>query len=99
MRDKIKAKLNSKLTEKKQYEVCIYKEGLFNVGVITALGLLSEDNRELYVVTDSYAGLILNMDIEQKTAIELALRDFIVTIKCNDEEPESILAKTVVIRR
>ena len=77
-----------KLSEKKQYTVCINKEGLFSVAVVTALGMLNKDNRTLETVQDDYAVLTLNMDIKQKAAIELALSDYLVAMEVNDEEPE-----------
>ena len=88
---KIIDKINEKLKEKKQYEYIIDKESLFNVGVITALGLLDQSNRELMAVTKEYAELTLFMDMEQKAAIDLALRDFIVKVIVV-EEPKQVKA-------
>lgn len=79
----IKNKINKKLNEKKQYTVCICKEGLFSVAVVTALGMLNKDNRTIDTVHDDYAVLILNMDMKQKTAIELALSDYLVSMNVN----------------
>ena len=90
---KIIDKINERLKEKKQYEYIIDKEALFNVGVITALGLLDKSNRELMAVTDDYAELTLFMDMEQKAAIDLALRDFIEKVIVV-EEPKQV--KTMV---
>ena len=90
---KIIDKINERLKEKKQYEYIIDKEALFNVGVITALGLLDKSNRELMAVTDEYAELTLFMDMEQKAAIDLALRDFIEKVIVV-EEPKQV--KTMV---
>lgn len=84
----IKRKINERLNEKKQYVVCICKEGLFSVAVVTALGMLNKDNRTIDTVHGDYAVLILNMDMKQKTAIELALSDYLVSIEVNDDEPE-----------
>lgn len=81
-------KINEKLTKKKQYTVCIDKEGLFSVAVVTALGMLNKDNRVLDCVNNNYAVLILNMDMKQKAAIELALSDYLVAIDV-DEEPKA----------
>ena len=89
----IKEKINEKLSEKKQYTVCINKEGLFSVAVVTALGMLNKDNRTLDVVHKEYAVLILNMDTKQKAAIELALSDYLIAIEV-DESPKE--AKAVV---
>ena len=88
---KIIDKINERLKEKKQYEYIIDKEALFNVGVITALGLLDKSNRELMAVTDEYAELTLFMDMEQKAAIDLALRDFIEKVIVV-EEPKQVKA-------
>ncbi len=82
---KIKEIINNKLTEKKQYVVCICKKGLFRIAVTTTLSLLDDSNIELNAVHGDYAVLILKMDIEQKTAIELALRDYLISIECNEE--------------
>lgn len=78
-----------KLDEKKQYTVCISKEGLFSVAVVTALSMLSDDNKTIDCVHEGYAVLILNMDIKQKTAIELALSDYLVAMDVNDEETDT----------
>ena len=78
-----KNKINKKLNEKKQYTRCICKEGLFSVAVVTALGMLNKDNRTIDTVHDDYAVLILNMDMKQKTAIELALSDYLVSMNVN----------------
>lgn len=84
----IKRKINERLNEKKQYTVCICKEGLFSVAVVTALGMLNKDNRTIDTVHGDYAVLILNMDMKQKTAIELALSDYLVAIDVNEDKPE-----------
>lgn len=78
-------KINEKLNKKKQYTVCINKEGLFSVAIVTALGMLNKDNRILETVHDDYAVLKLNMDIKQKAAIELALSDYLVAIETDEE--------------
>lgn len=89
-------KLNEKLNKKKQYTVCINKKGLWSVAVVTALSMLDESNKTLDAVSKDYAVLILDMDMKQKAAIELALSDYLVSIDCN-EEPK---AKTnIVVRR
>ena len=91
--DRINEKLNQKLTEKKQYEVVIRKEALFNIGIVTAMNMLAEENRELLAVYKDCAELVMFMDIEQKTAIELALRDYLVSMRCLEVKPE---VKTMV---
>lgn len=78
-------KINEKLNKKKQYTVCINKEGLFSVAVVTALGMLNESNRILETVHNQYAVLKLNMDVKQKAAIELALSDYLVAINADEE--------------
>lgn len=77
---KITKKLNDKLTEKKLYQYVLKKNVIFNVGVMTALGILGEENRELVGCGDSYVRFNLIMDIEQKTGIDLAVRDYLVNI-------------------
>ena len=84
----IKRKINERLNEKKQYTVCICKEGLFSVAVVTALSMLNENNKTIDCVHEGYAVLILNMDMKQKTAIELALSDDLVAIDVNEDKPE-----------
>ena len=84
----IKRKINERLNEKKQYTVCICKEGLFSVAVVTALSMLNENNKTIDCVHEGYAVLILNMDMKQKTAIELALSDYLVAIDVNEDKPE-----------
>lgn len=79
----IKNKINKKLNEKKQYTVCICKEGLFSVAVVTALSMLDNSNKTIDCVHEGYAVLILNMDMKQKTAIELALSDYLVSMDVN----------------
>lgn len=66
------------VNKKKKYIVCIRKEGLFSVALITALSMLNDNNKTIDCVEGSYAVLTLNMDIKQKTAIELALSDYLV---------------------
>ena len=84
----IKKRINDKLTEKKQYTVCINKEGLFSVAAVTALSMLHKDNRTIDWVDSKYAVLILNMDMKQKAAIELALSDYLVEIESDEVKPE-----------
>ena len=88
---KIKDKINEKLNEKKLYCVCMSSEALFNVAVITALNLLSKDNRAISCVEGDYAVLFLNMDARQKAAIELALADYLVAFEL-DESDEDLRA-------
>ena len=85
---KIKDKVNNKLNEKKQYVFIIDKEGLFSVAVVTALSMLSKENRTLECADNDYAVLILNVDMKQKAAIELALSDYLIQIDIDEEKPE-----------
>lgn len=91
---RIKEKLNERLTEQKQYTVYILKKGLFSVAVVTALSMLREDNKTIDYVDDKYAVLILNMDMKQKAAIEIALSDYLVEMVT--DEPKK---KAITIRR
>ena len=85
---KIKDKVNNKLNEKKQYVFIINKEGLFSVAVVTALSMLSKENRTLECADNDYAVLILNVDMKQKAAIELALSDYLIQMDIDEEKPE-----------
>lgn len=76
----IRKRLNNKLTEKKQYVYIFRNEVIFNVGIITALGILGEGNREVLRAGDTYITMKLTMDIEQKTGIDLAVRDYVRNI-------------------
>ena len=84
----IKKKINEKLNEKKSYYVQMKKEGLFSVAVVTALSMLSKENRTINYVHGEYATLFLNMDMKQKAAIELALSDYLVAIDVDEYKPE-----------
>lgn len=84
----IKKKINEKLNEKKSYYVQMKKEGLFSVAVVTALSMLSKENRTINYVHGEYATLFLNMDMKQKAAIELALSDYLIQMDIDEEKPE-----------
>ena len=84
----IKKKINEKLNEKKSYYVQIKKEGLFSVAVVTALSMLSKENRTINYVRGEYATLFLNMDMKQKAAIELALSDYLISMDVDEDKPE-----------
>ena len=84
----IKKKINEKLNEKKSYYVQMKKEGLFSVAVVTALSMLSKENRTINYVRGEYATLFLNMDMKQKAAIELALSDYLISMDVDEDKPE-----------
>ena len=84
----IKKKINEKLNEKKSYYVQMKKEGLFSVAVVTALSMLSKENRNINHVRGEYATLFLNMDMKQKAAIELALSDYLISMDVDEDKPE-----------
>lgn len=94
----IRKRLNNKLTEKKQYVYILRNEVIFNVGIITALGILGEGNREVLRAGDTYITMKLTMDIEQKTGIDLAVRDYVRNIMEYEkyEELEKDPVQTIV---
>ena len=73
----LRKRLNNKLTEKKQYIYVLRNEVIFNIGIMTAIGILGEENREVLRAGDTYITMKLTMDIEQKTGIDLAVRDYL----------------------
>ena len=98
---KIVNKLNDQLKKKRRYGLCLRNEAIFNVGVITALGLIGKENRKILDANDTYIKIELIMDVEQKAAIDLATRDYqrehggLVEIT---EEVESKQTKLIVCR-
>ena len=73
----LRKRLNNKLPEKKQYIYVLRNEVIFNIGIMTAIGILGEENREVLRAGDTYITMKLTMDIEQKTGIDLAVRDYL----------------------
>ena len=71
------------LNKKRRYAVCMDQKGLFSVAVVTALSMLNDKSKIIDCVEGGYAVLLLDMDIKQKTAIELALSDYLVSINAN----------------
>lgn len=76
----IRKRINDKLTEKKQYVYVLRNEVIFNTGVMTAIGILGEKNRVVLGAGDTYIKIKLIMDIEQKTAVDLAVRDYLKNV-------------------
>ena len=77
----IKDKINEKLNEKKQYVYTLKKDVIFNIGIMTAIGILGDDSRELMSCGNKYVVFRLYMDKAQKTAIDLTVKDYLRSIK------------------
>jgi len=82
---KIKEKVANKLNEKRWYYVELETEAIFSVAIVTMLGTLKQKNRVLWYGNNDIVKLTLNLDSKQKAAFEVVARDYLVTMRLEEE--------------